>query len=97
MFPSTIKSSTPVTVTICGVLQSAAVNARLPELTVPSVVSLFVSRIATLAVGSLFSDTLKVTLPPASLVLPPLATTFTPAVSLSIFVSGPTGCAKLLL
>ena len=87
MSPSATASSTPVTVTVCGTFQFVAVNVRLGGLTAPSVVSLLLSGIMTLAVGWLFSDTLKVTLPPASLVvLLPRFVTFTPAVSSSTIV-----------
>ena len=50
----------------------------------PSAVLLLASEIVTSAVGSLFSDTLKVAVPPASVVVPVVVETFTPAVSLSV-------------
>ena len=49
MFPSTSVSSTPVTVTVCGVVPFVAVKVRLAGETVPSVVSLLLSGIVTLA------------------------------------------------
>ena len=76
-----------MTVTICGTFQFVASKVRLARLTAPSDVSLFVSGMVTVAAGWLLSDTPKLVLPPASLVLLLLgAETFTPAVSLSILI-----------
>ena len=55
-------------------------------MTTPSVVSLLTSGMVTFAVGWLFSHTLKVAVPPASVVVPVVAERFTPALSLSILV-----------
>jgi hypothetical protein len=66
--PSSTRSSVPVTVTVCGTFQSAAVNVRLEIVTVPSVESLVMTGISTSAVGSLSSTTVKFAVPPASVV-----------------------------
>src|SRR5215467_12160513 len=71
MSPSITASSTPVTVTVCGTLQFAAVNVRLAAATVPSVVSLEATGITTSAVGWLFKTTTNDARPPASLVTRP--------------------------
>jgi hypothetical protein len=68
MSPSSTRSSTPVTVTVCGTFQSAAVNVRLAAETVPSVVSLEATGMTTSAVGSLVRTTVKLAVPPASVV-----------------------------
>ncbi len=78
-FPSTRLSSTPVTVTSWAEFQLALVNTRLGGDTVPSVVSLLLSPMVTSAVGWLFSTTVKVAVPPASVVLPEIADTVMPA------------------
>ena len=81
MFSSSILSLTPVTVTDCGVLQFVVEKTKLATLTVPSVRSLEETGIVTSAVGAESSDTLMVTVPPASVVAVPLgAATDTPAV-----------------
>ena len=69
MLPSSRLSSTPVTVTVCGVLQFADVNVSEAGLTVPSVVSLELTAMVTSAVGWLSSTTVKVAVPPASVVV----------------------------
>src|SRR5262249_40380078 len=51
MLPSTMASSTPVTVTVCGTFQLALVNVTLAGATVPSVKSLDDSPIVTFAAG----------------------------------------------
>ena len=51
MLPSSRASLTPVTVTVCGTFQFAAVKVRLAGRTVPSVVSLELRPIVTSAVG----------------------------------------------
>src|SRR5258706_287348 len=51
MLPSTIGSSTPVTVTVCATFQFAVVNVSVAGATVPSVRSLDDNPIVTLAVG----------------------------------------------
>ena len=72
MLPSIKLSSTPVTVTVCGVLQLAVVKVRLPVDSVPSLLSEELRAIVTLAVGALSSTTLKLAVPPASVVVRPL-------------------------
>ena len=81
--PSSTSSFTPVTVTVCGVAQLAAVKVRLAGATVPSVVSLLEIPVETSAVGSAFRTTVKVAVPPASVVLPLIADTVNPDVSSS--------------
>ena len=88
MLPSASASFTPVTVTVCGVSQFALVNVRLAGLTVPSVVSFELRPIVTFAVGCVFSTTLNVAVPPASVVdRPAVGLTVIPAVSLSVLVT----------
>ena len=67
--PSTRKSSTPVTVTVCGVFQLPLVNVTEDGLTVPSAVFELLNPIVTFAVGCDVSTTLKVAVPPASVVV----------------------------
>src|SRR3954447_21252808 len=69
--PSSTRSSTPVIVTVCGTFQFAAVNVRLDASTVPSAVLLEEMPMTTSAVGATFSTTLKVAVPPASVVIRP--------------------------
>ncbi len=84
--PSTIVSSTPVTVTVCAEFQFAAVNINDVGATVPSAVLSEESAIVTSAVGSVLSTTVKVAVPPASVVLnPDVGVTVIPAVSSSVF------------
>ena len=61
-----------MTVTVCAVLQLAGVKVRLVGETVPSVVSLLDRSMLTLALGWVPSTTVKVALPPASVVTRPL-------------------------
>ena len=61
------------------------VKVRLAGLTVPSVVSLEVTPILTLAVGCELSTTVKVAVPPASVVFPEIADIVIAKESLSIF------------
>src|SRR5262249_18197784 len=85
--PSSRKSLTPVTVTVCGVFQLAGVNVMLAG-TVPSLVSLDDRFTVTSATGLVCSTTLKVAVPPASVVTrPPVGLTLTAAVSLSWLVT----------
>src|SRR5258706_360530 len=87
MLPSTIGSSTPVTVTVCATFQLAVVNVSEAGATVPSVRSLDDSPIVTFAVGWLFRTTVNVAAPPASVVVSPdVGFTVIPATSLSVFV-----------
>ena len=58
-----------MTVTVWATFQLAAVKVRLPVETVPSVASLDDRPIVTSAVGWLFSTTVNVAVPPASVVL----------------------------
>ncbi len=88
MLPSTIGSSTPVTVTTCGVFQVAGVIVTLAGDTVPSVRSLDDSAITTSATGWLLSVMPNVALPPCSVVTRPAAgVARMPGVSLSLFVA----------
>ena len=81
-------SLTPVIVTVCVVFQLAAVKVRLDGETVPSAVLLEVSPMVTLAVGWLVRTTVKVAVPPASVVVNPLVgVTVMPAASLSVLVT----------
>ena len=76
-----------MTVTVWATFQLAAVKVRLPAETVPSVASLDDMPIVTSAVGWLFSTTVNVAVPPASVVLPLIAETVIPAASLSRLVT----------
>ena len=67
--PSTTASFTPVTVTVCAVLQLARVKVTLPGATVPSVVSPLETVIVTFAVGCDASTSWNVAVPPASVVV----------------------------
>ena len=89
MSPSSTTSLTPWTVTVCGVFQFALVNVRLTGLTVPSVVSLELRPITTLAVGCDVSTTVNVgASPPISDVIrPDVGVTMIPAVSSSMLVT----------
>src|ERR1051325_8358971 len=71
--PSWTASSTPVTVTVWGVLQSDAVKGRLDGAEVPSAASLEATATATSAVGWLVSTTVNVAVPPASVLTSPAA------------------------
>ena len=64
-------SSTPVTVTVWGVFQLAEVKVKLGLSTVPSAVLSEVIPMVTSAVGGLFRTTVKVAVPPASVVVNP--------------------------
>ncbi len=61
-----------MTVTVCAVFQLAGVKVRLVGETVPSVVSLLDSAMLTLALGWVPSTTVKVAVPPASVVIRPM-------------------------
>ena len=85
--PSTRKSSTPVTVTVCGVFQLPLVNVT-EDGTVPSAVFELVRPIVTFAVGCEVSTTVNVAAPPASVVVKPLVgVTVIPAESLSVLLT----------
>jgi hypothetical protein len=71
-FPSTIVSSTPVTVTILGVRALAGVNESVVGETVPSFGLELDRPIETVADGMLVSATLKVAVPPPSVVTRPV-------------------------
>src|SRR5712691_9878087 len=97
MLPSTIGSSTPVTVTVCATFQFAVVNVSDTGATVPSVRSFDDNPIVTLAVGWLVRTTANVAVPPASVVVSPdVGLTVIPATSLSVFVTD-TSAAFMLL
>src|SRR5947208_1028530 len=69
MSPSTIESHCPVIVTVWGMYQLLGVKVRLDRSIVPSVVSLDDRPMVTLAVGGVFRTTVKVAVPPASVVV----------------------------
>ena len=71
--PSTAVSSAPVTVTVWAVLQLEEENIIEEGDTVPSVVSELLIAIETFADGWLFKFTVKVAVPPASVVEPVIA------------------------
>src|SRR5262245_34877158 len=88
MGPSSRASSTPVTITVWGTLQLAAVKVRLAGATVPSVVSELARPIVTGADGWLVSARVNVALPPASVVTSPATgVTVIPTASLSSFAT----------
>ena len=76
-----------MTVTVCAVFQLALVNVSDAGNTVPSVASLSLRPTVTLAVGSAFSTTVNVAVPPASVVGPLMVETVIPDASLSVFVT----------
>ena len=77
-----------MTVTVCGVFQLAVVKVTDAGLTVPSVVSLELSPTVTLAVGCEARTTVKVAVPPASVVVSPeVGVTVMPAASLSVLLT----------
>ena len=71
MSPSSKASFTPVTTTVCGVSQFAAVNVSCAAEIVPSVRSELDSPIETSAVGAALRTIEKVAVPPASVVNSP--------------------------
>src|ERR1041385_9218988 len=88
MSPSSTASSAPVTVTVCGRFQSAAVNVRLETELEPSVASLDATGMTTSAVGWLVRTTGKLAVPPASVVpRPATGGTVMPAPSSSALVT----------
>ena len=76
-----------MTVTVCAVFQFALVKVNDAGSTVPSVASLVLRPTVTLAVGSASSTTVKVAVPPASVVGPLMVETVMPEASLSVFVT----------
>src|ERR1044072_4741154 len=72
MLPSWTWSSTPVTVTVWATFQLAVRNVRLAVENVASAGSLLATGIATLAVGWLLRRTVKLAVPPASVVTRPV-------------------------
>ena len=96
ILPSATRSSTPVTVTVCVVLQLAAPKVTLVGETVPSKILLLLRPIITSAVGSLLSLIVKVAVPPASVVTSPeVGVTVNPAVSLSVLVTATSATGKV--
>ena len=85
--PSTASSSTPVTVTVCGVSQSVAVNVRLAGFTVASPVSLLDISRTTSVLASALSTTVKVSVPPVSLTVAFDLDTVKPVSSSSVVVT----------
>ena len=87
MSPSSRSSSTPVTVTVWAMFQLAAVKVRLAGGDGAFGRVAGARPIVTSAVGWLFSTTVNVAVPPASVVSPLIAETVIPAVSLSVLVT----------
>ena len=84
----TIFSSTPLTVTRCGVFQLALVNVSDAGDTVPSAVLELDRPITTFALGWLPSTTVKVAeLPDSDVIRPDTGVTVMPLASLSAFVT----------
>ena len=74
--------------TVCATFQLLDVNVREELETVPSVVSLLLRPMVTSAVGCVFSTTVNVAVPPASVVTnPEVGVTMIPAVSLSVLLT----------
>ena len=87
MLPSTMASSTPVTVTLWATFQLAAVKVREAVERVPSVVSELLRPMVTSAVGCELRTTEKEAVPPFSVVTSPaVGVTVMPAVSLSLLM-----------
>ena len=88
ILPSSTLSLPPVTVTVCVVLQLAVLKVTLAGDTLPSLVSLLLRLIRTLAAGWVLSLMVKVAVPPASVVTSPeVGVTVNPATSLSLLVT----------
>src|SRR5690606_2859038 len=87
MSPSIKASSTPVTVTDCGVFQLLGVNVRLVELSVPSVESTPLKVISTSPLGWLASTTVKLADEPSSPVVTLAGLTTIPLVSLFLLLT----------
>ena len=86
--PSCLKSSAPVTVTTCGMFQSSAVNVSALVEGVPSLLLLEASAITTSSVGARLRNTLKLAVPPASVVVkPPVGVTEIPDCSSSLLIT----------
>src|SRR5437867_2196113 len=97
MLPSTIGSSTPVTVTVCATFQFAVVKIGRAAGRVSSVRSLDDNPIVTYAVGWLGRTTVNVAVPPPSVVVSPdVGLTVIPATSLSVFVTDTSAAFRLL-
>src|SRR5437773_930579 len=98
MLPSTIGSSTPVTVAVCATFQFAVVNVSEGGGTVPSGRSLNDSPTVTFAVGWLAKTTVNVAVPPASVVVSPeVGFPLLPAPSFSLFVTDTSATYSLSL
>ena len=71
--------------TVCATFQLAAVKVKLDLSIVPSAVLLLVNGMVTLAVGWLFRTTVKLAVPPASVVVKPVVgVTVIPGLSLIV-------------
>ena len=79
--PSSTSSSTPVTVTVCAVLQPSTVNVRLSGDTAPSPSSRLATATVTAAEGRVSSATGNVAVPPASVACPAVPPTTRPTSS----------------
>ena len=88
MLPSSMASSTPVTVTVCGTFQLAGGEGQRGRRDgALGGVAGADSAMVTSAVGCVFSTTVKVAVPPASVVTrPEVGVTVIPAASLSVLV-----------
>src|SRR3954462_2734997 len=88
MLPSATKSSTPASVTVCGVFQLATVKVRVDGEIVPSAVLLDDIATLTFAVGCEVRATVNDAVAPASVVVnPDVGVTVNPAVSSSVLVT----------
>ena len=89
MSPSSTTSLTPRRVTVCGTFQFALVNVSLSGPTMPSVVSLELRLMTTLAVGCDVSTTVNVGVSPpiSDVIRPEVGVTMIPAVSSSVLVT----------
>src|SRR5688572_13226764 len=88
MLPSETVSLIPVTVTVCGMNQSAGVNVTLVGCTVPSVVSLLVNDTVTFAIGAVLSTMVNVSVSWNSETSTPVSGSIVkPAMSSSVFVT----------
>ncbi|MFB8796781.1 MAG: hypothetical protein U7126_21750 [Microcoleus sp.] len=83
--------------TVCATFQLALVKVTVDLSTIPSVVLLLVNGMVTSAVGCVFSLTVNVAVPPASVVVNPVVgLTVIPAVSLSVLVTATSAGLRFL-
>ena len=93
--PSKSESSTPVTVTVCAVLQSVTVKVSAAGDTVPSPESLLVRPTLTCADGGVASATWNMSRPPASVVPRSAASVTTTAAPTTVPVAGKAGLVRV--